>query len=295
MRLLAALLVSALARRLRRRARCGGAQEGRRRARGARRCPRALLTLQELHRRGSQNDVKAPAGETRRVMYFDADLKLAKDYDFGAWDSPGVAGVISALGTGPRRASSGITSGGNKAGDVIRAHGTAIYKRDGDKWVPAVAPRASAPLRRPSFAAGGAQRTPEKLLEAMRTAIATAPPDTSAATREVIAQELEAAHAAIRARLARVAAGYAHRRRTRQRAVPALRRRRSRRRRRARSRSSPRAATKTCACFAKAGWRSRLAQADSALLALEGKGPFAEEGPYPTLRAIGACIPSPCT
>src|SRR5262245_40599010 len=56
------------------------------------------VTLAKLERRGSQSDTKAPAGETRRIVYFDAELKLAKDFDFGAWDSPGVAGLISALG-----------------------------------------------------------------------------------------------------------------------------------------------------------------------------------------------------
>ena len=42
---------------------------------------------------------------------------------------------MSALGAGPKGII-GITSGGNKAGDVVRAHGTALYKRDGDRWVP---------------------------------------------------------------------------------------------------------------------------------------------------------------
>ena len=64
-------------------------------------------------------DTKAPSGETRRIIYFDTELKLDRDYDFGAWDSPGVAGVVSALGTGPKGIV-GITSGGNKAGDPSR-------------------------------------------------------------------------------------------------------------------------------------------------------------------------------
>ena len=45
-----------------------------------------------------------------------------------------MAGLVSALGAGPKGIV-GITSGGNKAGDVIRAHGTALYKREGDTWV----------------------------------------------------------------------------------------------------------------------------------------------------------------
>src|SRR5262245_19501076 len=85
--------------------------------------PAGTVTVVALERRGSQSDTKAPAGETRRIVYFDAALRLAKDFDFGAWDSPGVAGVVSALGAGPKGIS-GITSGGNKTGEVIRVHGT---------------------------------------------------------------------------------------------------------------------------------------------------------------------------
>ena len=53
--------------------------------------PAGTVSLHSLERRGSQSDTKAPAGETRRIVYFDAELKLAKDFDFGSWDSPGVA------------------------------------------------------------------------------------------------------------------------------------------------------------------------------------------------------------
>ena len=94
-------------------------------------------TVASLERRGSQSDTKAPSGETRRIIYFDTELKLERDFDFGAWDSPGVAGIVSALGTGPKGIV-GITSGGNKAGDRVLAHGTALYKREGDGWAPTV-------------------------------------------------------------------------------------------------------------------------------------------------------------
>ena len=66
-------------------------------ARLAEALPAGTLKLEALHRRGSQKDIKAPPGEARRIVYFDVDLRLLKDYDFGAWDSPGVAGIISAL------------------------------------------------------------------------------------------------------------------------------------------------------------------------------------------------------
>src|SRR5688572_7396537 len=85
--------------------------------------PPNTVSLTDFDRRGSQSDTRAPSGETRRVLYFDAALKVERDFDFGAWDSPGVAGLISALGAGPKGIV-GITTGGNKAGDLIYAHGT---------------------------------------------------------------------------------------------------------------------------------------------------------------------------
>src|SRR5688572_27352459 len=91
--------------------------------------PPGTVTLASFARRGSQSDTKAPAGETRRIIYFDAELKLERDFDFGAWDAPGVAGQVSALGAAPKGIT-GITSGGNKAGDVLRAHGTVLYRRE---------------------------------------------------------------------------------------------------------------------------------------------------------------------
>ena len=64
-------------------------------ARLAEALPNQAATLVAFARRGSQADIKAPAGETRRVVYYDLDLKLARDYDFGAWDGPGVPDAIA--------------------------------------------------------------------------------------------------------------------------------------------------------------------------------------------------------
>src|SRR4051812_9416073 len=112
--------------------------------------PANTVSLASLDRRGSQSDTKAPAGETRCVVYFDATLKLGRDFDFGAWDSPGVAGLVSALGAGPKGVV-GVASGGNKSGDIVLAHGTALYKREGDRWVP-VASAGYRPSVAPTYA-----------------------------------------------------------------------------------------------------------------------------------------------
>ena len=168
--------------------------------------PAGAVSLAALERRGSQSDTQAPPGETRRIIDFDATLKLERDYDFGAWDSPGVAGLISALGAGPKGVS-GITSGGNKAGDVVRAHGTALYKREGGNWV-AAATSGFRPTAAPGYATNAPQGT-AALLEAMRKVIDSVMRDGAPAQQAVIQEELIAANAAIRARIARVQDGYA--------------------------------------------------------------------------------------
>jgi TRAP transporter TAXI family solute receptor len=252
--------------------------------------PAGTLTLASLERRGSQADNKAPAGETRRTVYYDAELRIDRDFDFGAWDGPGVAGLVSALGAGPKGVT-GITSGGNKAGDVLRVHGTALYKRDAGRWV-AVASGGFRPAAAPDYATNAPQGA-AAILEAMRSEVESVPRDASPAQRAVIDQELRAAYASIRARLARAADGYGIA------AGPEhgqyLRFARA---------ASDDARVKTVPLITHGGEDNlrllrdgkvslAIAQADAALDAYEGKDHFANDGPHIALRAIGSLYPEP--
>lgn len=253
--------------------------------------PAGTLSLASLERRGSQGDTKAPSGETRRTIYFDAELKLERDFDFGAWDSPGVAGVVSALGAGPRGIV-GLESGGNKAGDVVRAHGTALYKREGDGWVP-VTSGGFSPANPPLYATDAARGGPVGILDAMRKIVETMPRDVSPTSRAVIERELTAAHAALRSAVARVTDGYAiaagaeHGQYLRfaqalstvahVRAIPLVTRG---------GEDNLRLLREGKVAFA-------MSQADAALAAYEGTGSFADEGPYLTLRAVGSLYAEP--
>lgn len=253
--------------------------------------PAGTVTLVSFDRRGSQSDTKAPSGETRRIIYFDSALKLDRDFDFGAWDSPGVAGMVSALGTGPKGIV-GLASGGNKAGDVVRAHGTALYKRDGGRWVSVVSGGYS-PTAAPTYATNAPQVGAIAILDAMRKVIDSVPKDASPAARAVIEQELAVANATIRARLARATDGYAiaagpeHGQYLR--FVQAL---------------SDGTSLRTIPLVTRGGEENlkllragkvsiALAQGDASLAAYEGKGNFAEDGPYAVLRAAGSLYPEP--
>ena len=253
--------------------------------------PAGTVTMATLERRGSQSDTKAPSGETRRIIYFDTELKLDRDFNFGGWDSPGVAGIVSALGTGPKGLV-GVTSGGNRAGDRVLAHGTALYKREGNTWVPIVS-GGFAPVDAPSYATAAAQGGAVGLVDQMRTVVQTLPKDISPAGRALIERELAAANASIRAAVARATQGYAiaagpehgHYVRFAQalsdpkgvRIVPLI----------------TRGGEENLRMLRDGKVALALSQGDAALAAYEGKGSFAEDGPYTTLRAVGSLYPEP--
>jgi TRAP transporter TAXI family solute receptor len=257
-------------------------------ARVAQAVPGQALVLEDLQRRGSQRDQKAPAGETRSIVYYDATFRVQKDVDFGAWDAPGMAGIVSALGCGPKGVS-GVQSGGNKAGDIVRAHGTALYKREGEQWV-AVAGAGFRPTEAPSYATNAATG-PAAVLEAMRKVVDSASKETSPAQMAIIEEELTTAHAAIRARLARANEGYAiaagpehgqYLRFARALAEPGG------------PRTTPLVTfggEENLELLREGKVQVALAQADSALAAYEGTGSFQARGPAPGLRAIGSLYP----
>ncbi|MFY3008343.1 TRAP transporter substrate-binding protein, partial [Achromobacter xylosoxidans] len=64
-----------------------------------------LFRIDQLKRMGSATDSSAPAGETRRVVYYDLRLEVTRDIALGAWDQPGAAALVTLLGAGPRRIS----------------------------------------------------------------------------------------------------------------------------------------------------------------------------------------------
>jgi TRAP transporter TAXI family solute receptor len=201
-----------------------------------------------------------------------------------------VAGVVSALGAGPRGIT-GITSGGNKAGDVVRAHGTALYKREGSTWV-AVTSGGYQPASAPSYATNQPQG-PAAALDNMRKLVDSVMRDGAPAQRAVIQEELVAANAAIKARVARVAEGYAI----------AAGPEHGQYLRFAQALSDANKA-RTVALVTRGGEDNirllregkatlALGQGDVALLAYEGRGSFVGEGRYSALRSLGALYPEP--
>lgn len=259
-------------------------------ARLARALPAGTVKVTSFVRRGSQKDLAAPNGEKRRVVYYDIELRVQRPLDFGAWDTPGVAGLVSALGAGPQGLT-GITAGGNQVGDVLSAHGTAIYREEGEEWV-AVAPAGFHAAEAPAYATSSGSRAAE-LLAAMGRVVDSLPTDASREQRAVIEDELTAAYAAIRSRIARTAAGYAIAAGPENgqylRFAQALA-----------SGRMPRIVPLVTPGgeenleLLRAGKVSlALAQGDAALAAYSGTGAFAGRGASTSLRAIGSLYPEP--
>lgn len=167
--------------------------------------PDSVLRLTELKRRGSATDANAPPGEKRLVVYFDATLTVAQAQNFGAWDSPGVASLISLMGAGPRGLS-GIDNSGNQPGDSLTIHGSLIYREQDGQWLAEVPQGFTAP-REARTNEGGAS-TRENLLTAFSTALNLSPGDTGPQQRKAISEELERSLNHIQGRLARLKNGY---------------------------------------------------------------------------------------
>ncbi len=248
------------------------------------------LQLSELQRRGSATDSLAPADSERLIVYFDAELQLQQAYDFSAWDSPGAASLLSVLGAGPRGIS-GILSGGNQAGDRLRAHGSLIYQRQGDGWQALVAQGFSQPQQ-----PRDGQNDDSQLITAFSTALHLAPGGTSEQTRQIIQDEVLAALGNIQGRLSRLENGYALA------GGPAYGQ--YSRFADAYSRLLQPQQIKLSTLLTDGGLDNlrllragkvqlALSQSDTAYQALHGQGPFARDGADTQLRALASLYPEP--
>jgi len=248
------------------------------------------IDIVSLRRHGSQKDPDAPRGETRRLVYFETELKLDRDIDFGAWNSPGISALISTLGTGPRGIS-GITSGGNRAGDLIQVHGSALYRQEGDEWQ-RVAPVGYKPPVLTSGPASDWTDGPTATLTAIRSTLDSFPPDTAPQQNRIIGDELLMARRNIEARLARSIKGYAlaagaeHGQYLRvaralfpagSHVVPLV----------------TRGAEENLQLLRAGTVSLALAQGDAAHDAYVGAGIFSDRGPHTALRSLGSLYPEP--
>ncbi len=250
------------------------------------------FTITQLTRRGSALDSTAPPDEIRRIVYYDAILELNKDIELCAWNQPGASALVSLMGAGPRSII-GIKSNGNKAGDRIIAHGSAIYTNLDGLWEN-ISPPSYTASEAPTIDLGKRKPVTERLLSTLETITNSVPYTASSTAQRVVQQELERSVTRINGRLTRLQNGYSFTggpgkseylkfsqilaeiaTGQQLRLIPLI----------------TNGSTENIDLLRNGEAILGIAQADIALLAYQGRGPFEGYGPFNELRTLGSLYP----
>ena len=74
-------------------------------------------------------------GQARRIVYYNAILKLTQDVDFASWNGLNATAFAALVGA-TEKGVTGIRQGGNKTGDELRVHGSATFVDENGTWRP---------------------------------------------------------------------------------------------------------------------------------------------------------------
>lgn len=252
---------------------------------------RQLLVLESFRRQGSAPYRSDGDGARQVIVYYNAVFRVAEAYDPSDWQGLSPAMIASTIGASDDGIT-GLKSGRNEPGTLLRAYGSVIYRRSDDAWQPAdvVAPRppdASAPET-------AAKTRADELVRRLADVVQRSP-GRRGSDDAIIAEELDRALANIRLRLDRssekvvVASGpqggeY-------QRFLEAL----VGRVRGTGSISIAQTAGSVENAFLVDGDQARFAlmQSDVAAAAVTGDGVFSGTGPLGHLRAVASLFPEP--
>lgn len=161
-----------------------------------------LFSVRAMSRQGNQSFDDPDSGEHRQVFYFDATLEFLQDLTIGSWADLSLASLAHILGAA-EQGITGINPEGNKAGDVLRVHGSSLYRERDGEWQP-VAYQSRKPTPASAIAFDNvAPRPPNEALLETLTALVRKP-GRSAAETEAITDELRTAERNINLRLDRL-------------------------------------------------------------------------------------------
>ena len=256
-----------------------------------------LFEVTSIRREGSAPLPPGDSGASRVVVYYNATLKLSQDYAFGGWEQLPPSSVAYALGA--REGGIFGLRAQNRAGDVVRAYGSAIYEQSDEGWTPVARndddDRSVQPGERDSE--GAPPPSPSKqLIDRLAAMVNLPPPGVPPQQDAIIADELARAAENIERRMKRrehvftLATGprngdYARFAATLvgaiNRAAPdvSLRTRESQ------------GSVESAALLTRGEADYAIIQGDVAAAALVGQGLFATEGPMAKLRAVGGLFP----
>ena len=256
-----------------------------------------LLELAALRRLGSSPLPAGAGGAERVLVYYNITLRLKEGYDFKDWEGMSPATLAQVLG-GREKGVVGVKAGENQPGDLLRVYGTGTYERAGPAWNPvAVATRdvSRAPAD-PGNAAPAS--TSKRYLERLAAQVDIGPPGLDARSDKIISEELEQALRSIARRRARnqelatVAAGPAGGEYAR--VIEAVIGTLAKTRRKVHALAIETEGSIENALLIGRGHADYgLVQSDVAWLALSGTGPFAVDGPFTKMVALGSLYPEP--
>ena len=159
-----------------------------------------LFKLVALRREGSAPMPAGESGAPRRIVYFNATMRLAQDYAFGGWDQLSPASVAYAVGATDK----GIfgLQQQTKTGELVRAYGSVMYEQAPDGWKP-VAGMAPESAAAPDNRDAGASPRSKQLIDKLASMVNLPPPGVSPQQDEIIADELARASENIERRVQR--------------------------------------------------------------------------------------------
>ena len=145
-----------------------------------------------------------PAGDSgapRVVVYFNTTLEVAEDHRFGGWDQIGASSVAFALGA----TENGIfgLQPENRAGDQVRAYGSATYEQNGDGWMPVAAAPPVEAAAAPDYDGTAPPSRSKQLIDRLAAMVELPPPGVPPQQDEIIAEELARASENIERRVQR--------------------------------------------------------------------------------------------
>lgn len=254
-----------------------------------------LFEVAALKRRGSAPLPAADNGARRLVVYYNATLQLAQDYDFGSWGALSPANLAYVLGA-TEKGLLGLKPKA-KAGDRVYVYGSSTYEWSGDGWksVAAVTGGVAPAPDRENTAPPSRSR---QLIDKLAAMVNLPPPGVGPGEEAVIAEELDRATENIQRRLARREHVYTfasgprggHYTRFGSALVAGLAKAGARATVRNRETEG---SVQNARLLARGEADYAIIQSDVAVRAFAGEAPFARGERLTTLRALGALFPEP--
>jgi TRAP transporter TAXI family solute receptor len=261
----------------------------------ARQLAPGLIEVSALQRMGSAPLPKAESGSERLIVYFNATLKFAKDYEFGNWEKLGPASLAYILGA-KEKGLLGIKPQ-QRAGDLVHAYGSATYEWSGDGWK-AIAAVGDGVTPAPDFDNTAPPSRSKRLIDKLAAMVDLPPPGVGPQEEEVIAEELDRAAENISRRLERrqhtytFASGPRGGQYSRFGAVLVEGASKESGKSKVRNRETE-GSVQNALLLARGEADYAVIQSDVAARAFAGEEPFTRGGPVKTLRALGSLFPEP--